>query len=130
MNIAELKFRAHSLRSHLNEYAVQGRYKRGWEDVTTESEYALARIRLHEYELNEPLHGHRIITRRVPNPDRERFYVGQGVAVHPAHAEWMRGFKFGTVVKVGYRWVHVAWSVNPSVVRAFAPADIAPVDGS
>lgn len=130
MNVSELKFRAHSLRKYLVEHVVQGDYGRGWEDVNTELSKMAGGVSLVEYHLSEPQNEHRLIERRVPNPDHERFYVGQGVAVHPAHGEWMRGFKFGTVTAVGHRYVTVAWSVNPSVSARFITANVAPADGS
>lgn len=35
------------------------------------------------------------------------FHVGQRVELHPACDLWMRGARFGTVVKVGRKHVHV-----------------------
>lgn len=130
MTISELDYRAHSLRKYLVEHVVQGDYGQGWEDVNTEATKMAGGVSLVEYHLAEPQNEHRLIERRVPNPDRERFYVGQYVAVHPAHEEWARGFRYGTVKKVGHRYITVSWSVNPSVSAKFITANVAPGDGS
>jgi hypothetical protein len=39
------------------------------------------------------------------NPDT--FYVGERVQSHPATDRWMMGDRFGSVVKIGSRLVHV-----------------------
>lgn len=129
MTISELDYRAHSLRKYLVEHVVQGDYGQGWEDVNTETTWQDAIRSLREYNTHED-RAHRLITRRVPNPDYGRFHEGQYVAVHPAHEEWARGFRYGTVKKVGHRYITVAWSVNPSVSDKFITANVAPVDGS
>lgn len=48
-----------------DEFAVQGNYGQGWEDVTCEDTRPEARARLKEYRENEPQYNHRLITRRV-----------------------------------------------------------------
>jgi len=35
------------------------------------------------------------------------FAVGQRIEMHPATDLWMRGARFGSVAKVGQRYVHV-----------------------
>lgn len=49
------------------EYVVQGKYPgpHGWEDLVIESTREDAAARLHEYDDNEPMYPHRIITRRT-----------------------------------------------------------------
>ena len=37
----------------------------------------------------------------------EQFAVGDRVELHPATDRWMRGDRFGTVAKLGRRYVHV-----------------------
>lgn len=47
-----------------DEYAIQGDYGHGWEDVTAEDSWSEARARLREYNENEA-YPHRIKKRRV-----------------------------------------------------------------
>lgn len=132
MEYKDLVFRATDLHKYLEEYVIQGDYGHGhgWTDLNIESVWRDAVGNFHQYTEAEPDADHRIITRRVPNPDYGRFYEGQYVAVHPAHGQWMRGFRYGTVVKVGKRWIHVRWSMNPEIVGKFDAESVAPGDGS
>jgi hypothetical protein len=50
-----------------DEFVVQGNYGQGWEDVTSEGTHSEARQRLKEYNENETMYGHRLITRKVLN---------------------------------------------------------------
>lgn len=50
-----------------DEFVVQGNYGQGWEDVTSEDTHSEARQRLKEYNENETMYGHRLITRKVMN---------------------------------------------------------------
>ena len=52
-------------RKTVTEYAVQGSYGWGWEDLTTEDTLHEAKKRLREYDENEEYARHRIIKRRV-----------------------------------------------------------------
>lgn len=122
-------FRRHSLRKYLDEYVVQGDYGQGWQDVNTETDRKAGEVSLIEYHLNETQAEHRLITRRVPNPDHGRFYVGQKVRVRLDADAWMMGFTCGTVVSVGTKYVHVAWFMNDKIVRPFWPQFLAPADG-
>ena len=38
--------------------------------------------------------------------------VGQVVEIHPGTDTWMRGDRFGEVVKLGRKWVHVRFYVS------------------
>lgn len=53
------------IRKTRDEFAIQGYYGQGWEDVTTEDNRREARERLHEYRENETNYPHRMIKRRV-----------------------------------------------------------------
>lgn len=48
-----------------DEYAIQGNYGQGYEDVTCESTHHEAILRLKEYRDNEPQYPHRLIKRRI-----------------------------------------------------------------
>lgn len=48
-----------------DEYAIQGNYGQGFEDVITEDNYKEARLRLKEYRENEPQYCHRLVKRRI-----------------------------------------------------------------
>jgi hypothetical protein len=132
MEHKDLVFRATDLHKYLEEYVIQGDYGngRGWTDLNIESVWRDTVENFRQYSEAEPDAEHRIITRRVPNPDYGRFYEGQYVAVHPAHGQWARGFRYGTVAKVGKRWIHVRWSMNPEIVGKFDAESVAPGDGS
>lgn len=47
-------------------FVVQGNYGQGWEDVTQETSWVGGKNRLKEYNDNEGMYGHRLISRRVP----------------------------------------------------------------
>jgi hypothetical protein len=51
------------------------------------------------------------------------FKVGDRVELHPATDMWMRGARFGTVTKVGRRWLHVRLD-HTGTVSHFAPHNI------
>ena len=40
-------------------------------------------------------------------PCTEVLVVGDRVETHPATNAWIFGDRFGTVVRIGHRWVHV-----------------------
>lgn len=46
-------------------HVIQGKY--GWEDVTQDENYQVARALLKDYNENEPATPHRLISRRVPS---------------------------------------------------------------
>lgn len=48
------------------------------------------------------------------------FTVGQRVEVHPATDAWWMGDRFGTVAKLGRKWVHVAMD-RSGRTRKFSP---------
>lgn len=53
---------------YVTEYIVQGLYgHHGWEDLTAENTLSEAHAQRRVYDANEPA-PHRVITRRVPNP--------------------------------------------------------------
>lgn len=49
--------------------------------------------------------------------ERKEVRVGQYVALSPSLDLWMQGVKFGTVTKVGTRWIHVRALLNNHVYR-------------
>jgi hypothetical protein len=51
------------------------------------------------------------------------FKVGDRVEIHPATDLWMRGARFGTVTKIGRKYVHVKLD-NTGAVTHFAPRNI------
>lgn len=53
----------------------------------------------------------------------EQFTVGDRVELHPATDRWMRGDRFGTVVKLGRRYVHVAMDRSGQTVKV-APENV------
>lgn len=53
----------------------------------------------------------------------EQFAVGDRVELHPATDRWMRGDRFGTVVKLGRRYVHVALDRSGDT-RQFSPENV------
>lgn len=53
----------------------------------------------------------------------EQFTVGDRVELHPATDRWMRGDRFGTVVKLGRRYVHVALDRSGDT-RQFSPESV------
>ena len=55
-----------------------------------------------------------------------QFAVGQRVELHPRLDDWMRGDRFGAVVKIGRSRVHVKLD-RSGRVRLYSPADITPV---
>lgn len=53
----------------------------------------------------------------------EQFSVGDRVELHPATDRAMRGDRFGTVAKLGRRYVHVALD-RSGQTRQFAPENV------
>ena len=53
----------------------------------------------------------------------EQFTVGDRVELHPATDRWMRGDRFGEVVKLGRHYVHVKLDVSGQT-RQFAPENV------
>lgn len=45
------------------------------------------------------------------------FKRGQRVELHPATDLWMRGARFGTVEKIGRKWIHVNVDLLGRTVR-------------
>ena len=45
------------------------------------------------------------------------FKVGQRVQLHPATDRWMRGDKYGTVTKLGVKYVEVHMTTSGSTLR-------------
>lgn len=52
-----------------------------------------------------------------------QFRIGDRVQLHPATDAWMMGDRFGTVVKIGRKLVHVLM-VRSGKVRRVAPGNI------
>lgn len=55
------------------------------------------------------------------------YRIGQRVQAHPATDTWMRGDRYGTVVAIGRKYVHVEMDVSRRV-KYFAPDHLMPVD--
>ncbi len=55
------------------------------------------------------------------------FKVGQRVQAHPGTDTWMRGDRFGTVVKIGSRHVHVHMNVSDRTIK-FSPENLLSTD--
>lgn len=45
------------------------------------------------------------------------YRVGQRVQLHPATDWWMRGARFGEIVKLGKKYLHVKLGVNTRTIR-------------
>ena len=51
------------------------------------------------------------------------FTVGDTIAIHPCTDAFMRGHRFGTVTKIGRRWIHVRTTtcdiikISPTLIR-------------
>lgn len=58
-------------------------------------------------------------------PTLADFKSGDRVALHPATDLWMRGARYGTVDRVGGRWVYVRLDVTDRIVR-LAPWALSP----
>lgn len=56
------------------------------------------------------------------------FETGLRVQAHPATDAFMFGDRYGQVVKIGHRWVHVAMD-RSGRTRKFSPANLLPVAG-
>lgn len=52
------------------------------------------------------------------------FRIGQRVELHPATDWWMRGARFGKVIAVGRKLVHVKLDLTPRTVINLAPRNI------
>ena len=53
----------------------------------------------------------------------EQFKVGDRVELHPATDRWIRGDRFGTVSKIGRRYVHVKLDRSGDT-RQFSPENV------
>lgn len=53
----------------------------------------------------------------------EDFTVGARVQLHPATDLWMRGARFGEIVKVGRKWLHVKVDRTGKVVK-LSPSNV------
>lgn len=45
------------------------------------------------------------------------FQVGDRVMMHPATDRWMMGDRYGEVVSIGNKWIHVKMDVSRHTVR-------------
>jgi hypothetical protein len=52
------------------------------------------------------------------------FAVGDRVATHPASDLFMRGMRFGTIAKIGTKWIHVDYDTWPHDSVKVAPKDL------
>jgi hypothetical protein len=57
----------------------------------------------------------------------DSFTVGQRVTAHPATDAWMCGDRFGTVERIGLRYVHVRMD-RSGKLRRFTPRNVLPLD--
>lgn len=48
-------------------------------------------------------------------------FVGQRVEISPTTDTWMRGDRFGEIVKLGHSWVHVKFDRSGRTLRVAAP---------
>jgi len=55
------------------------------------------------------------------------FKIGQRVQLHPATDTWMRGDRYGEVVKIGRLYIHVKLDKSDHVLR-FRPDNLLPLD--
>ena len=53
----------------------------------------------------------------------EQFKVGDRVELHPATDRWMRGDRFGEVVKIGRMYVHIKMDRSGQTIKA-APENV------
>lgn len=53
----------------------------------------------------------------------EQFKPGDRVELHPATDRWMRGDRFGTVVKLGRMYVHIEMDRSGQTIKA-APENV------
>ena len=64
---------------------------------------------------------------RSNNNQRDLFMldyaIGDRVQLHPATDRWMRGDRFGTVVAVGHRYVHVKLDASGDT-KQFVPENL------
>jgi hypothetical protein len=56
-------------------------------------------------------------------PDIEYFVVGQRVQAHPCTDIWMRGDRFGTVARIGRKYVSVRMDVSKRTLK-FHPLNL------
>lgn len=54
----------------------------------------------------------------------EDYKVGDRIKVLAHTTYFMRGFRYGTVVKIGTVYLHVAWNMHPDIVRRFRPQSV------
>ena len=54
------------------------------------------------------------------------FDVGERVELHPATDTWMRGDKYGDVVRLGYKYVHVKLDKSGRTL-ALSPRNLRPL---
>jgi hypothetical protein len=47
-------------------------------------------------------------------------YVGQRVEIHPGTDTWMRGDRYGEIVKLGHSWVSVRFDRSERVLQVAA----------
>ena len=56
--------------------------------------------------------------------DGHALTIGDRVQLHPASDWWMRGARYGEVVKLGRKYVHVRLDRNGNAAVRFLPRDI------
>lgn len=121
------EFREHALSKWITEYRVMGNYGiHGWEVEDATTVYWDHKENFRAY-LENGSGEYKSARAMVPNPDYGRFFVGQSVKVSEETMEWERGFHYGRVRKIGYRYVTVQWSGSDMVVCKFWTHQIAPI---
>lgn len=55
------------------------------------------------------------------------FTTGQRVQTHPATDAWIFGDRYGTITKIGYKYIHVLLDRSGRTL-AFRPKDLLPID--
>lgn len=54
-------------------------------------------------------------------------HIGKRMMAHPATDAWMSGDRYGVVVKIGSRVIHMRMDRSPRV-RKFRPENVVPID--
>ncbi len=123
------QYRSHPLTKYMTEYQIMGNYGYGWDVETATSDLDEHRARFQDY-IHNGGGDYRPNKVKVPNPDFNRFRVGQVVKIHPETPAFAQGFAYGRVAKIGRMYVTVEWTGSEGVSRKFTTDLIAPEIGT
>lgn len=123
------QYRSHPLTKYMTEYQIMGNYGYGWDVETATSDLDQHLAWFQEY-IRNGCGDYRTNKAKVPNPDFNRFRVGQVVKIDPATTAFAQGFAYGRVTKIGRKYVTVAWTESEGVSRKFTTDLIAPEIGT